>query len=123
MTSEFSRYSKYGRKFSKAVQTVLSGGVKKHLFVPSDRVIYTVVGSDGDEFIDPQKQFCTCHDFFFKVLGGKEELCYHLLSYKMAREAKRLETVVFSDEEYVPLLRAIMKGILADTPKKEDKWD
>ena len=91
--------------------------------MPSNRVIFTVVGRSGDEFVDPQKPFCSCSNFFFRVLGGNEELCYHLLSYRIARESKELDTITFGDDEYALLLGAIMKDILASTHEKEDKWD
>ncbi len=109
---QFARYSKHGRKFSKAIETVLSGSVKKHVFSPSGRVVFTVVGRDNEEFIDPERPFCSCNNFFFKVLSGEAELCYHLLSYKIALESKNLDTVNFSDDEYAPLLVAISRDVL-----------
>jgi len=110
--THFARYSKHGKKFEKAIETVLSGSVKRHIFSPSGRVIYTVVGRDNEEFIDPGRPFCSCNNFFFKVLSGEAELCYHLLSYGMASESKNLDTISFSDEEYAPLLSAISRDIL-----------
>src|SRR5207244_13658276 len=71
--SHFTHYSKYGNKFPKAIEAVLSGSVKKHTFSPSGRVVLTVVGRDGEEFIDPERPFCSCDNFFFKVLGRSEE--------------------------------------------------
>ncbi len=108
----FARYSKYGTKFSKAVETVISGSVKKHVFSPSGRVVFTVIGRDNEEFIDPERPFCSCNNFFFKVLSGEAELCYHLLSYKIALESKNLDTINFSDDEYAPLLSAISRDVL-----------
>ena len=115
LSSRFANYSRYGNRFSKAVGAVLSGCVKKHAFSPSGRAIFTVVGRDGEEFIDPERPFCSCNDFFFRVLGaGADELCYHLLSYKIALESKRVDTVAFSDEEYASILSAISKGVLTN---------
>jgi predicted nucleic acid-binding Zn finger protein len=102
------------------LRAVSSGGVKKHIFMPSNRVIYTVVGKSGDEFVDPQKPFCSCSNFFFRVLGGSEELCYHLLSYRIARESKKFDTVVFSDDEYSSLLKAIMRDVLTNAGERQD---
>ena len=59
--------------------------MKRHVFIPSGRVLFTVVGRSGDEFIDPEKPFCSCRHFFFRVLGGKDPTCYHLLAYEMAK--------------------------------------
>ena len=114
LASRFTHYSRYGNKFPKAIEAVLSGSVKKHTFSPSGRVVLTVVGRDGEEFIDPERPFCSCDNFFFKVLGGGAELCYHLLSYKIASESKRLDTVAFSDEEYASVLSAISRDVLTN---------
>lgn len=79
--------------------------------MPSERTINTVVGRIGDEFVDPQRPYCSCSHFFFRVLGGRDELCYHLLSYKIASEQGRIDEVVFDDEEYGQLFRAIVKDV------------
>lgn len=94
------RYAGYGAMLDRAIDTVLSGGVKEHRFVPSGRRVYTVVGRLGDEFIDPEKPYCSCSDFFFRVIGGKAELCYHLLSHKIAIDQGKVEVVTLDDEEY-----------------------
>ncbi len=113
--SHFNRYSRYGNKFSKAIKSVLSGCVKKHTFSPSGRFVFTVVGRDGEEFIDPERPFCSCSNFYFKVLGGGvDDLCYHLISYNIALESKRVETVAFSDEEYASVLSAISRDVLTN---------
>ena len=115
LASRFAQYSRYGNKFSKAIKSVLSGCVKKHAFSPSGRFLLTVVGRDGEEFIDPERPFCSCSNFFFKVMGGgPDQLCYHLLSYKIALESERVDTVAFSDEEYVSVFRAISRDVMAN---------
>jgi len=111
LKQRFAQYSKHGQKLDRAVQTVLAHGVKEHLFLPSGRRIYTVVGTLGDEFIDPEKPYCSCSNFFFKALGHKDELCYHLLSYMIASESKQLDTVTFSDEEYDSIIAAITRDV------------
>jgi predicted nucleic acid-binding Zn finger protein len=111
MKASFGKYMKYGRKFDRAVQTVLAGGVKEHRFLPSRRSVFTVVGNLGDEFIDPGRPYCSCSNFFFKVAGKEEEYCYHLLSYKIATESGHVDTIIFNDEEYDSLVRAVAEGV------------
>lgn len=94
------KYSRYGPKTDQAVKTALAGGVKEHKFKPSQRAILTVVGSQGDEFIDPARPYCSCGHFFFRVLGGKDQTCYHLLSYKIATELGLVDVTAFDDAEY-----------------------
>ena len=108
----FADLSKHGRKFDKAIETVLSGGVKECRFSPSGRRLLTVVGTLGDEFIDPEKPYCSCSNFFFRVGSGKEELCYHLLSYEIASKSGRTDVIEFSDDEYGQVLKVVIADVL-----------
>ena len=94
------QFRKYGPKLDRALDTVLAGGVKEAVFLPSGRKVLTVVGRLGDEFIDPERPYCSCSNFFFRVQGGKEELCYHLLSHRIATMLGKVDRVAFHDEEY-----------------------
>ena len=102
----------YGTKLDRAIEVVLSGGVKEARFLPSGRKIVTVVGRMGDEFVDPDKSYCSCSNYFFRVVGGREEICYHLLSYKVASNAGRVDIIEFSDEEYGPYYAATVGDVL-----------
>lgn len=112
LRSKLGEFAKYGRKFDKAIDTVLAGGVKEGRFMPSGRKVYTVVGRMGDEFIDPEKPYCSCSNFFFRVVTGREEICYHLLSYQMAAKDGRIEVIEFDDEEYPSYLAATIGDVL-----------
>jgi predicted nucleic acid-binding Zn finger protein len=111
LRGKFSEFEKHGSKLDRAIDTVLAGGVKECIFLPSRRKVITVVGRLGDEFIDPQKPYCSCSNFFFRVLGGREEICYHLISYKIAAETGRLDVLNFSDEEYGVYLVATIRDV------------
>ena len=104
-------FEKLGSKLDRAIDAVLAGGVKVVVFRPSGKRVVTVVGRLGDEFIDPEKPYCSCSNFFFRVLGGREEICYHLLSYRMAAETGKLDVVKFSDEEYGAYLTATVRDV------------
>ncbi|MGD0478207.1 MAG: hypothetical protein ABSB29_08605 [Nitrososphaerales archaeon] len=103
--------AKHGRKFEKAIDTVIAGGVKECRFLPSGKKVLSVVGTLGDEFIDPERPYCSCSNFFFRVMGGREELCYHLLSYKIASKSGRVAVVEFGDDEYGEYLSAVIKDV------------
>jgi predicted nucleic acid-binding Zn finger protein len=103
--------AKHGRKFEKAIDTVITGGVKECRFLPSGRKVFSVVGTLGDEFIDPERPYCSCSNFFFRVMSGKEELCYHLLSYRIAVKTGRVVVVEFSDDEYGEYLSATIRDV------------
>lgn len=81
------------------------------MFLPTGRTIITVIGRFGDEFIDPAKPYCSCSDFFFRVARGREETCYHLLSYRIAAKTGRVDVVKFSDDEYSQYLVAVVRDV------------
>jgi predicted nucleic acid-binding Zn finger protein len=70
-----------------------------------------VVGNFGDEFVDPDRPYCSCGNFFFHVRHGKDELCYHILGCRMAAETGRLDVVKFDDEEFQPFFRAMFSDV------------
>lgn len=108
----FANYSEDRSKFEKAIDAAFGGSVKKHTFLPSGRQIFTVVGSNADEFIDPDKSFCSCESYFYSVLSGKAKHCYHLLGYKMASESGLVREVRFDDEEYDTFVQLLASDVL-----------
>jgi predicted nucleic acid-binding Zn finger protein len=91
---------------SRVEDALSSGSVKQMLFLPSKKRLWTVVGKDSEYWTDPDLVFCSCKDFYFTTLSGKDE-CYHLKSVKEAILKNRFETVEFADKEYVRYLQAI----------------
>ena len=117
---EVPEFAKYGKKLDRAIDTVLAGAVKESVFLPSGRKVITVVGRLGDELIDPERPYCSCSNFFFRILGGKEETCYHLLSHRIATKVGKVDTVNFSDEEYGPYLAATIGDVFGVLGKSND---
>ena len=107
----FQEFEKHGAKLDRAIDAVLSGCVKEARFSPSGRRVITVVGKLGDEFLDPERPYCSCSNFFFRVLGGREETCYHLLSYRIAMKAGKIDVTEFPDEDYGPYLSAVVHDV------------
>jgi predicted nucleic acid-binding Zn finger protein len=112
LASRFARYSEQQNQFEKAIEAASGGCVKRHTFLPSGRFIYTVVGSNTDEFIDPEKSFCSCESYFYGVLSTKVKYCYHILSYKIADESGLIREVQFDDEEYDTFMRLLASDVL-----------
>jgi predicted nucleic acid-binding Zn finger protein len=119
LASRFTRYSNDQSQFKKAIDAAFGGCVKRHVFLPSGRSIYTVVGSNADEFIDPEKPFCSCEPYFYGVLGAKVKYCYHILSYKIADESGLVEEVRFDDEEYDTFMRLLASDVLKSRELKK----
>lgn len=100
----------HGKQVEKAVRVAVEKRVKVHIFKPSNRELWTVVGKDREYWVDPEDNFCSCEDYYFKALSGKEE-CYHLQVIGIAREKKLLDVIEFNDEEYEPFLSALINDM------------
>ena len=83
--------------------------VKLHIFEPSQRKIWTVVGKGEEHWIDPDGVYCSCPGFYFGKLNGKS-VCYHLESAQLAQRENKVEKITFSDEEFSDFL----SGLLSD---------
>ena len=112
LASRFARYSKDQSQFERAIEAALGGCVKRHVFLPSGRYVYTVVGSNADEFVDPDKPFCSCESYFYGVLSTKVKYCYHILSYKIADESGLVQEVRLDDEDYDTFMRLLASDVL-----------
>ena len=112
LASRFARYSDSESQFRKAIDAAFGGCVKKHTFLPSGRCVYTVVGRNAEEFIDPDKSFCSCESYFYGVLSNKVRYCYHILSYRIAEESGLIQEVRFDDEEYDTFMRLLASDVL-----------
>jgi len=101
----------FGERFGKAWETVKDKRVKKYLFRPSNRVVWIVVGRERDYLIMPAADFCTCDDFYFRVMDKQVHLCYHLIAQKLAETLE--EHVVYEEEDelYGVLMREWKKAI------------
>ena len=54
----------------------------------------------GEEYwLDPESEYSSCPGYYFGHLNGKKG-CYHLDSLKIAKQENKVETILFSDEEF-----------------------
>jgi predicted nucleic acid-binding Zn finger protein len=115
-----SRARRIGRE-ERAQKLVDELRVKRHLFAPSGRQIWSIVGNEGDFYatfpFDDAKQsfpeFCSCDDFHYRALNGEIAECYHLIAGKKAFQQKKYSTVEFSDEDYESFLRSLLHDIFS----------
>jgi len=97
-------YETFGQRFIKAFEALKENRVKKYVFKPSGKTIWIVVGKERDYLIIPQAEFCTCDDFYFRVLDRQVHLCYHLIAQKIANALDWYETIEERDELYDSLM-------------------
>jgi len=97
-------YEIFGQRFTKAFEALKENRVKKYVFKPSGRMVWIVVGKERDYLIMPQAEFCSCDDFYFRVLDKEVHLCYHLIAQKIANTLAWYETIEERDELYDSLM-------------------
>ena len=84
--------------------------IKLHLFEPSKREIWTVVGKGKEHWIDPESNFCSCPGFYFGTLKNKKP-CYHINSINIARQENKIDVIKFSDEEYNNFISSVLNEL------------
>jgi len=103
-------YEIFGSRFKKALDALKEGRVKKYSFKPSGRIVWIVLGRERDYLIMPEAEFCTCDDFYFRVLDKKVHMCYHLLTQKIAANLGWFEPIDAEDECYEMLMNEWKKA-------------
>ncbi|MGC9346275.1 MAG: hypothetical protein ACP5ER_05750, partial [Candidatus Bathyarchaeales archaeon] len=78
--------------------------VKKYVFKQSGKTVWIVVGKERDYLIMPEVEFCSCDDFYFRVMDREVHLCYHLIAQKIANILEWYETIKERDELYDSLM-------------------
>lgn len=99
------------KKDSDRIESVVSEKrVKLHIFEPSQRKIWTVVGKGKEHWLDPDADYCSCLGYYFGRLIKKTN-CYHLESVVLAKKENKIETITFSDEEYSDFLSGLISDL------------
>jgi predicted nucleic acid-binding Zn finger protein len=98
-------YEIFGQRFTKAFEALKENRVKKYAFKPSGRVVWIVVGKERDYLIMAQAEFCTCDDFYFRVLDRQVHLCYHLIAQKIAQVLDWYDAIEERDDLYDSLMK------------------
>jgi predicted nucleic acid-binding Zn finger protein len=97
-------YEVFGQRFTRAFEVLKENRVKKYVFKPSGRNVWIVVGKERDYLIIAEAEFCTCDDFYFRVVDKKIHLCYHLIAQKLAKALGWYEGIEEHDELYNTLM-------------------
>lgn len=98
-------YEIFGQRFTKAFEALKENRVKKYVFKPSGRIVWIVVGKERDYLIMPEAEFCSCDDFYFRVMDREVHLCYHLIAQKIANILEWYENLEERDELYDSLMK------------------
>jgi len=93
-----------GSRFTKAWDAIKEERVKKYVFSPSGRIVWIVVGREREYQIMPAAAFCSCDDFYFRVMDREANICYHLIAQKIAEALERYDKVEEEDMLYECLM-------------------
>lgn len=93
-----------------AENAVRAGKVRLHIFKPSGRRRWIVVGKHGEYLVLPEASYCSCPDFFFRVMSGEKPTCYHLVAVKLAIERNQFKIVEMDDAEHDQLMECWLRG-------------
>jgi len=94
-----------GSRFQNAHKATEERHVRKYLFHPSGRVVWIVAGKEGEYQVLPIVNYCSCDDFYFRVISHETFLCYHLIAQKLAEALDKYVLVEKPDEEYESLMK------------------
>ena len=104
----------FGDRFDKAWKVVTENRLKKYVFKPSGRTLWVAIGQNAEYLIYSNAGYCSCSDFYFRVLDHEKAYCYHLLAQKMAEALNHFDLVEEEDEAYQPLLEIWKEYSVAD---------
>ena len=90
---------------------VSSNGVKLHLFEPSNRKIWTVVGKENEHWLDMDLRYCSCEDYYYNAME-KGRQCYHLQAVQIAIGQDKVEIIKFHDSEFESFIAALVQDML-----------
>lgn len=100
----------FGQRFTRAFDALKENRVKKYTFKPSGRTVWIVVGRERDYLIMPEAEFCTCDDFYFRVLDRQVHLCYHLIAQKLAKNLDWYDSLEEHDDLFDSLMNEWRKA-------------
>ena len=101
--------STFGERFDKSWKLVTENRIKKYVFKPSNRTLWVAIGQNAEYLIYSHAGYCSCSDFYFRVLDNEKAYCYHLLAQKIAEALNHYDLIEEDDEAYEALLE-IWKG-------------
>lgn len=101
----------FGKRFTAAYKAIEEGRVRKYVFRPSRRTMWIVAGREKDYQILPRANFCSCFDFYFRVIDYEISFCYHLIAQKLAEALERYIVIEDDDTNFIPLMEKWRKTV------------
>ena len=90
----------FAKRFENALLLIKAKQVKKFIFSPSGRVIWSIKGRKAEYQVIPDSNFCSCDDYYFRVIDRKRQLCYHIIAQRLADALEEYDLEKLSDSSY-----------------------
>ena len=90
----------FEKRLPQALLIVEGGKVASYRFKPSGRTVWIVKGRKGEYQVMPDSMFCTCDDYYFRVMDKKKQLCYHLVAQQIAESLGKFVESDLADSKY-----------------------
>ena len=94
----------FGNRFTNAWRLVTENRVKKYVFKPSNRSLWIAIGQNAEYLIYSNAGYCSCSDFYFRVLDNEKAYCYHVLAQRLAEALEFYDLISEEDEAYDQLM-------------------
>jgi predicted nucleic acid-binding Zn finger protein len=59
-----------------------------------------VTGRGRDYQVLPDSSFCTCDDYYFRVMERKKQLCYHIIAQQLSVAMSKDNAIEMTDSRY-----------------------
>jgi predicted nucleic acid-binding Zn finger protein len=90
----------FQKRFQQALDLAEGGRVRKYQFSPSRRTVWVVAGRGRDYQVLPDSLFCTCDDYYFRVMEHKKQLCYHIIAQQLSEAVSKYNVIEMVDSRY-----------------------
>jgi predicted nucleic acid-binding Zn finger protein len=94
----------FGNRFTNAWRLVTENRIKKYVFKPSNRTFWIAIGQNAEYLIYSNAGYCSCSDFYFRVLDHEKAYCYHVLAQRLAETLEFYDLIEEDDEAYDQLM-------------------
>jgi predicted nucleic acid-binding Zn finger protein len=95
----------FRKRYDDAINLVDENCIKKYIFKPSRRILWVVEGRKKAYQIFPETNFCSCDDYYFRVMKFEKDLCYHLIAQKIAEALSKYQKMEMSDSDYTSITK------------------
>ncbi len=102
-------YRAFGQRLAGALEALRERRVKRYVLRQSGRSTWVVVGKTGEYMVMPRAPYCSCDDFYFRVIDGEARLCYHIIAQRLAECLNWFDVLELTEEEYEALVEELKK--------------